>query len=105
MGKLTKACLSADIPLYKQQNKQIKKLFHDVGHSLPFANNCRKTVQKFGATEWQWIKNTVINKTILLVPDENTLSGAQYLNILLKSLETPHVGYCYDCQMFTMCCK
>jgi len=51
MGKLTKACLSADIPLYKQQNKQIKKLFHDVGHSLPFANNCRKTVQKFGATE------------------------------------------------------
>ena len=29
---------------------------------------------------------------------ESTLSGRQYLNILVQSLETPHVSYLYDCQ-------
>ena len=37
------------------------------------------------------------NKFFLIV-DENTLSGTQYLNILVESLETPHVSYLYDCQ-------
>ena len=30
--------------------------------------------------------------------DESTLSGMQYLNILVGSLETQHVSYLYDCQ-------
>ena len=29
---------------------------------------------------------------------ESFLSGTQYLNILVGSLETPHVSYLYDCQ-------
>ena len=36
------------------------------------------------------------NKFFLV--DESTLSGTQYLNILVGSLETPHVSYLYDCQ-------
>ena len=38
------------------------------------------------------------NKFFLLGIDESTLSGTQYLNILVGSLETPHVSYMYDCQ-------
>ena len=33
-----------------------------------------------------------------LIVNESTLSGMQYLNILMGSLETPHVSYLYDCQ-------
>ena len=36
---------------------------------------------------------------IFLVVDESTLSGIQNLNILFGSLETPHIGYLYDCQL------
>ena len=38
------------------------------------------------------------DKQIFLVVDESTLSGTQYLNILVGSLDTPHVIYLYDCQ-------
>ena len=44
------------------------------------------------------IRNAVRDKQILLIVDESTLSGTQYLNILVGSLETPHVSYLYDCQ-------
>ena len=37
-------------------------------------------------------------KQIFLVVDESTLSGIKYLNILVGSLEIPHVDYLYDCQ-------
>ena len=36
--------------------------------------------------------------TIFFIVDESTLSGTQYLNILVGRLETPHVSYLYDCQ-------
>ena len=35
---------------------------------------------------------------MFLIVDESTLSGTQYLNILVGSLETAHVSYLYDCQ-------
>ena len=38
------------------------------------------------------------DKQIFLIVDESSLSGTQYLNILVESLETPHVSYLYDCQ-------
>ena len=30
--------------------------------------------------------------------DESTLSGTQFVNILVGSLEIPHVSYLYNCQ-------
>ena len=44
------------------------------------------------------MRNAVHDKQIFLIVDESTLSGTQYLNILMGSLETPHVSYLYDCQ-------
>ena len=35
---------------------------------------------------------------MFLFIDEGTLSGTQYLSILVGNLETPHVSYLYDCQ-------
>ena len=45
---VTKAFLSAGIPLYKLNNKHIKKLLCGNGHSLPSGTACRKTVLKLG---------------------------------------------------------
>ena len=39
-----------------------------------------------------------MTKQNFLVVDESTLSGIQYLNSLVESLETLHISYWYDCQ-------
>ena len=96
--KVAKAFLSADIPLYKLNNTQIKNLFPDIGHRLPYETTCRRTALQLSKDELKQIQNAVHYKQIFLIIDENTLSGTQYLNILVGSLETPHVSYLYDCQ-------
>jgi len=50
--KVTKAFLSANIPLYKLNNKHVKNLFSDIGHSLPVESTYRKTVLKLGAVSY-----------------------------------------------------
>ena len=96
--KVTKAFLSADIPLYKLSNACIKNLFRDIGHRLPFETTCRRTALQLSEDELMRIRNAVDNKQIFLIVDESTLSGTQYLNILLGRFETPHVSYLYDHQ-------
>ena len=44
------------------------------------------------------LRNAVHDKQIFFIVDESTLSGTQYFNILVGSLETPHISYLYDCQ-------
>ena len=46
----------------------------------------------------QQLRNVVNDIQVFLVVDESTLPGMQYLNILVGSLETPHVSYLYDYQ-------
>ena len=80
---VTKALLSTKIPLYKLNNKHVKNIFSDFGPSLPCETACRKAMPKLGADELQRIRNTVNDKLVFLVFDENTLFGTQYLNILI----------------------
>jgi len=62
--KVTKAFLSADVPLYKLNNKHIKSFFCDIGHSLPSETTCRRTVLQLSADELQQIGNAVHDKQI-----------------------------------------
>ena len=96
--KVTKAFLSADIPLYKLNNTHIKNLFRDIGHRLPSETACRRTALQLSEDELKRIRNAVHDKEIFLIVDESAVSGTQYLNILVGSLETPHVSCLYDCQ-------
>ena len=96
--KVNKAFSSADIPLYKLNNTHIKNLFRDIGHRLPSETTCRRTALQLSEDELKRIRNAVHDKQIFLIVDESTLSGTQYLNSLVGSLETPHVSYLYDCQ-------
>ena len=96
--KVIKAFLSADIPLYKLNNTQIENLFRDIGHRLPSETTCRRTALQLSKDELKRIRNAVHDKQIFFIVDEITLSGTQYLNILVGNLETPHVSYLYDSQ-------
>ena len=89
--KVTKAFLSADIPLHKLHNTHIKNLFRGIGYRLPSETTCRRTALQFSEDELKRIRNAVHDKQIFVVFDESTLSSMQYLNILVGSLETPHV--------------
>ena len=90
--------MSADIPLYKLKNTHVKSLFRDIGHRLPSETTCRQTALQLSEDELKQIRNAVHDKQIFVIVDESTLSGTQYLNIQVGSLETPHVSYLYDCQ-------
>ena len=96
--KITKAFLSANIPLHKLNNTHTKNLLRDIGHRLPSETTCRRTTLQLSEDELKRIRNAVHDKQIFLIVDDSTLSGTQYLNILVGRLETPHVSYLYDCQ-------
>ena len=95
--KATKTFLSDDILLYKLNNTHIKNLFRDIGHILPSETTCRQTALQLSEYELKRIRNAVHDKQIFVIVDESALSGSQYLNIVMGSLETPHVSYLYDC--------
>ena len=95
--KVTKAFLCVDILLYKLNNTHIKNVFREIGHRLPSETTCRQTALQLSEDELKRIRNAVHDKQSFLIVDESTLSDTQYLNILVGSLETPHVSYLYDC--------
>ena len=65
---------------------------------MPSETICRRTALQLSEDRLKQIRNAVHGKQSFLVVDESTLSGMQYLNILVGSLETPHSSYLYDCQ-------
>ena len=84
--------------MYKLNNTHIENLFRDIGHRLPSETTCRRTALQLSEDELKRIRNAVHHKQIFLIVDQSTLSGTQYLNILVESVETPHISYLYDCQ-------
>ena len=65
--KVTKAFLSADIPLYKLNKTHMKNLFHDIDHSLPSETTFRKTVLQLSADELQRLRIAVHDKFFCLL--------------------------------------
>ena len=65
---------------------------------MPSETNCRRTALQLREEELKRIRNAVNDKQIFLIVNESNVSGTQYLNILVGSLETPLVSYLYDCQ-------
>ena len=57
--KVTKAFLSADIPLYKLNNTHIKNLFRDIGHRLLSETTCKRTALQLSEDELKRIRNAV----------------------------------------------
>ena len=96
--KVASAFSAADITLYKLNNTHIKNLFRDIGHRLPSETACRRIALQLSEHKLKRIRYAVHDKQIALIVDESILSGTQFLNILVGSLEAPHVSYFYNCQ-------
>ena len=73
VGKVTKAFLSANIPLYKLNNTHIKNLFRDIGHRLPSETTCRRTALQLSEGELKRIRNAAHDIQIFLIVDESTV--------------------------------
>ena len=91
--------------MYKLNNTHIENLFRDIGHRLPSKTTCRRTALQLSEDELKRIQNAVHYKQIFLIVDQSTLSSTQYLNILVESVETPHISYLYDCQPVKYACN
>ena len=65
--KVTKAFLSAEIPLYKLNNRHIKNLFCDIGHRLPSETTCKQTALQLTKDELKRIRNAVHDNKFLLL--------------------------------------
>ena len=72
---VTRAFLSADIPLKKLQNKELKQLFKDIGKTLPSESACRRKAAEMGEREIDRAKNLIHELKIFLVVDESEISG------------------------------
>jgi hypothetical protein len=100
--EVTRAFLSANIPLHKLHNKALRKLFENIGHSLPSATTCRNKVGEIASADAEKLKECLRGKEIFMVIDESDISGKQYLNILVGLLNQPQVTFMFDCQ-FLQC--
>ena len=96
---VTRAFLSADIPLKKLQNKELKQLFKDFGKTLPSESACRRKAAKIGEREIDRVKNLIHEQKIFLVVDKSEISGIKYLNVLVGLLDEPDKTYLTACKV------
>ena len=96
---VTRAFLSADIPLKKLQNKELKQLFKDFGKTLPSESACRRKAAEMGEREIDRVKNLIHEQKIFLVVDESEISGIKYLNVLIGLLDEPDKTYLIACKV------
>jgi len=92
-----KAFLSADIPLRKLRNKNLKKLFASIGHPLPAEQTCRMKVTELYEEEIERIKALIKDEPVFIIVDESDISGKKYVNILVGIISKPHISYLVEC--------
>jgi len=96
---VARAFLSADIPLKKLQNKELKQLFKDIGKTLLSESACRRKAAEMEEREIGRVKNLIYEQKIFLVVDESEISGNKYLNIFVGLLDEPDKTYLIACKV------
>ena len=86
---VTKAFLSADIPLWKLRHPAIRRLFTTFGNPLPSEETCRSRIPLLYDEEISRIRMLIEDKPIFLIIDESEVSGCKFMNILVGTLENP----------------
>ena len=92
------AFLSADIPIYKANNPQLKSLFSFMGKPLPSETTLRSHVSLFAEEELLSVKSIIQDKQIFLVVDETDVSGRRFFNTLIGIISEPQKTYLIDCR-------
>ena len=96
--KVTYAFLSADIPLEKLNNIQLRELFDLMKHPLPSESAARSRVQKLADLELCKIKTAIEGKDVFIMIDESEIRDQKLMNVLCGSTDSPE-------RVFLVCCK
>ena len=96
---VTRAFLSADIPLKKLRNEELRQMFRDIGKTLPSETACRRKAAEMGEREIDRVKSFIHQQKIFLVVDESDISGSKYLNVLAGLLNEPDKTYLIACKV------
>ena len=77
--KVTKAFLSADIPLHKLRNTHLQTLFREMGHTLPSESSCRSKVHKLAEQELLRLQSYLKNEEVFMdLADESEIDKKQF---------------------------
>lgn len=96
--KLVNAFLEANIPLHKLAHPSIRQLFQETGRTVPSATSCRNVVDQLSQEAFDEVRKKLSNKKIFLMVDESEVSGAKFVNVLVGSLDNPHITYLWRCE-------
>ena len=96
---MVEAFLAADIPLFKLQHPQIRRLLTHLGQLVPSESSCREHVDKLAADEKQRLKERLHNKNTFLVVDESEINDSKYLKIPIGDTAVPETMYVLDCSI------
>lgn len=94
---VSKSFLSADIPLWKLRNPELRRLFARMGHPLPSEETCRSRINLLYDEEIGKLRDFVKEKPIFFVVDEADVSGSKYVCVLVGILDEPTRTYMCDC--------
>ena len=95
--KVTSAFLSADIPLYKLNNKELQNPFKEMGHTLPSETSCRGKLE-LADLEFCKVSDLVQSREIFLICDESDIdsfstysSVCSTIRAILSTAGIPHL--------------
>lgn len=97
--KIVGAFLSADIPLYKVHNQEMKSLFAYLGRPLPSESSLRSRVTALSEHEDLRVKQLLVGKKVFLLTDESEINGKKYFNTLVGAIDDPENTYLVDCRV------
>lgn len=98
IDQVTNAFLSADIPLKKLRNPEIRKLFEFMGHSPPSESACRSRVFSMADKELQVTADKLSNSEVFLVADESDVNGVKYFVVLAGDVLFPEKTFLVHCR-------
>ena len=96
--KVTKAFLSADIPLHKLRNTHLQTLFREMGHPLPSESSRRSKVQKLAEQELLRLQSYLKNEEVFMVIGKSEIDKKQFLNILVGKITIPETTFVLSCK-------
>ena len=97
--KIIKAFTSADIPLYKVENNELKELFNYMQYPLPSRSTLRRSIHGDYINQInEKTRKNLENCKIFLVVDETEIEQKRFINILGGDISVPKKTYALKCE-------
>lgn len=97
LEKLVKGLLSADIPLSKLNNKDLRMFFKHVNVNIPSESTVRAYVlNNYAKNAFVEMKTYFEGEKMFIYADESEIRGVRYFNLLAGKISTPHINYVID---------